>query len=1152
MANLKLPSERNTFVNGMNSLMSDRSLPIHTHSLIQNMMPGITGVPRFGNNEVMVSDSPLGYGTKESYFIPNGCYYSAESKEFILVWHKNATTLGEFALEAWNITDLTRTVIFSANFGQADVYCQMVPLYNSIYVCMDYEATASHENSYRTRNKIFKYTGGAWITVENGFDVAPQVASVSIADSAASVIAGRRYHAAVSYLNKVWIIGGEEQAGKVMSIRSSSNGEAFTAESVTALGVVVDGSFNIIYDEGGAIVYTNETGNFTPRTGHVVVEHNSALWCLGGEDATSKLTQVWRSENGTTWVRWTDAPGWAARSFHTALSYDGKLWVMGGIGGSGALNDVWYTTDGFTWTQCAATAPFTARGKHTSVVYSGKMWVLLGDVTSVYSSTDGATWTAVAADAGIGDLQYHASVVFDSKMWIIAGDNDGVKQDNVYSSTDGITWASVSASPDFADVCGHAVVSFNGAMWLYFGDDGTADFSGEIWSSTAGTTWTSSAGGITADKYVNYAWTFVRRTDAASILSDYAAYDYEGWETFEGQQIVGVDEKLLTGTVSLTAGALTGVGTDFTVLTAGSDYIRIDGTYKAYKLTTVTDGTNAVVENTDGDSYSGKKFALLPRIGESISVDTWHEGDIEGIEDSTLRITALVNSTTDYGRVFVRSPIVTDAKAQGATHIRIYRTLIDDTQAAAEALTHRFLKDWAIGNQTYQAGTYFRDDTTDVTLQGETNYLLATGYNVMPQGRFFGFDTRAWLGGDPANPGFWFYSATPSNVQFPQKYASWFASSQQWVSCDPADGQKDTGTEVLAGTRYFFKEKKIFALPESDPSNTVRRIADGVGCAFPNSIVRLWIPESGGDCIGFLSERGPAILTQGGQIRFLDEFGIKELWRRRSSILLKSDGNETSWYTRNRVSSAFYDNCWYVMLGDSRDASNELSTNRVFGFMLSQENRTMGPVEDTFGQYLSANIFQPQMLVVANNTRAFCLSHALNSSAAVKYRLVRFGDPTKYQDTYLTEGAIAYSMVAETGYFEVSTFDPNIFGNMQYVVFKIKYTDTDGLTLTVTSDDGRLVAARTYSQTRQSGMAVNSSVRDRINLFLREGMHGTRFKFKVSKVVPSTGAIELFGMEGFGDMWEREPEFSDSFDAASGDTTYIIRAGASPEVNAYS
>jgi hypothetical protein len=603
----------------------------------------------------------------------------------------------------------------------------------------------------------------------------------------------------------------------------------------------------------------------------------------------------------------------------------------------------------------------------------------------------------------------------------------------------------------------------------------------------------------------------------------------------------------MAGTVSLSGTTLTGVGTSFTSLTANQDAVRLGGANRSYLITAITNDTTATVQNDDGDSYSGVQWALIPRVGDPITTIQYDEGDAEGSENLDNRVTVKVQCTTDLGRLAIRCPDVADAVAQGATHLRVYRSLESTDVDVARGADHPFCVDIAIsGTNADPANKVYRESTLDDVLSGETHFLVATGYIAPPQGRFCDFDTRQWIGGNPDNPGYWFYSSQAASATNPRKYAAWFKSF--WFkTCDPQDGQKDTGTVLFKGDRYFFKERKIFVLRGADAANEPDKISDPIGCVCPYSISRMFVPRLGGECIGFESEYGPAVLLQGGQVGLLTDFGIAELWPKKTGILRKSDGTPTSWATRNRVASAFHDGTWFFFFGDSAEPGSELSTNKIYGYHWATDGQSLGPMTITIPQYSGTIIYEPQLLIPIDANRAYTFSHTNG------YRLTQFLDPASFRDTFISEGALSYSMVNETAYRFPANFTESDRQSMRYeakrVCLYISFTDDSALVVSIYGDDGRFLATKTYAQSRQSGLAVNNTARRAIMFQIQDGMECNRFLARVSKVVPSTGAVEFFGTELQVERRDNEYEWQSTMEVTIPD--FVIKATDSNEVTAY-
>lgn len=53
---------------------------------------------------------------------------------------------------------------------------------------------------------------------------------------------------------------------------------------------------------------------------------------IGGydDDRGSSSSEVWYTENGTSWSLATNEPGFSARAGHTLTVYKDKMWVIGG------------------------------------------------------------------------------------------------------------------------------------------------------------------------------------------------------------------------------------------------------------------------------------------------------------------------------------------------------------------------------------------------------------------------------------------------------------------------------------------------------------------------------------------------------------------------------------------------------------------------------------------------------------------------------------------------------------------------------------------------------------------------------------------------------------------------------------------------------
>jgi N-acetylneuraminic acid mutarotase len=180
----------------------------------------------------------------------------------------------------------------------------------------------------------------------------------------------RRYHAAVSFGGRIWILGG------------------FSA----------DGQRNDVWATSDGVVWQEVLAHapWSPRAGLAAVVHDGRMWVLGGDEdsegAVVTRNDVWSTADGVTWVQATGAAPWEPRRTHTAVAYRGRIWIMGGRSSGRTdrfFNDVWSSADGETWVRSTAAAPWRPRRGHTSVAFDGALWLiggadagLLGDVWS--------------------------------------------------------------------------------------------------------------------------------------------------------------------------------------------------------------------------------------------------------------------------------------------------------------------------------------------------------------------------------------------------------------------------------------------------------------------------------------------------------------------------------------------------------------------------------------------------------------------------------------------------------------------------------------------------------------------------------------------------------------------------------------------------
>lgn len=278
--------------------------------------------------------------------------------------------------------------------------------------------------------------------------LAASISWTSATDHAA--FSPRHFHDAVTFDNKVWVIGGLDDANRY---------------------------YNDVWYSGDGVTWTRATGSapFSARYGHTVVAFNNKIWVIGGYDGHFK-NDIWSSADGITWNQVIPSSVFSPRDHHTSVVFDNRIWVIGGEVSEYPwtyVNDVWSSVDGITWVQTTSHANFSERMGHTSTVYNNEIWTLsgVGDAygnvryNDVWHSSDGIIWTMATDSAQFSPRYYSDSVVMDNRMWLIAG-ADGKKRNDLWYSTDGSSWIQEMTADTLPARALHSAVVHNSKIWV--------------------------------------------------------------------------------------------------------------------------------------------------------------------------------------------------------------------------------------------------------------------------------------------------------------------------------------------------------------------------------------------------------------------------------------------------------------------------------------------------------------------------------------------------------------------------------------------------------------------------------------------------------------------------------------------------------------
>lgn len=212
-------------------------------------------------------------------------------------------------------------------------------------------------------------------------------------------------HQALSYNDRMWVLGGCDDNNNFGDVWSSAEGTTWTLVNATA---------------------------WSTRVFHAAAVYKGRMWVIGGTDrpnTISDYSDCYYSINGVDWVQTIDQGPWAARSGMSAVEFLGKLWVIGGAAYSGTATtypgEAYSTTDGIAWTKEASAIPF-ARRDFATVVADGKLWIIGGSnggtcCNDAWSTADGVNWV-LEGTAPWRPRRGPAAVNFNkTSIWVMGG-----------------------------------------------------------------------------------------------------------------------------------------------------------------------------------------------------------------------------------------------------------------------------------------------------------------------------------------------------------------------------------------------------------------------------------------------------------------------------------------------------------------------------------------------------------------------------------------------------------------------------------------------------------------------------------------------------------------------------------------------------------
>jgi hypothetical protein len=217
---------------------------------------------------------------------------------------------------------------------------------------------------------------------------------------------------------------------------------------------------------------------FEPRAGHTLTYYNGSLWLVGGIISSTRLGDVWQSEDGVSWNATGTIP---AMAYHAADVFAERLWVVGNPAGRGTM--LFFTLNGTALVTAVEDPPMHGLLDHTLTTF-GQLWIVGGQENrdTVWRSADGFAWENVGAVPYFAPRRYyHTTTVFRDSLWVIGGRSAAWDlRDDIVCSADGVSWSLKTADAPFPARCLHKAAVFKGRLWVVGGEtqDGAVN---DVW-----------------------------------------------------------------------------------------------------------------------------------------------------------------------------------------------------------------------------------------------------------------------------------------------------------------------------------------------------------------------------------------------------------------------------------------------------------------------------------------------------------------------------------------------------------------------------------------------------------------------------------------------------------------------------------------------
>lgn len=291
------------------------------------------------------------------------------------------------------------------------------------------------------------------------------------------------------------------------------------------------------------------------------------------------------------------------------------------------------------------------------------------------------------------------------------------------------------------------------------------------------------------------------------------------------------------------------------------------GQFVSFAATLVNRASNLGADPLEYDLDNGGFVAGLLESPDDI--------DTRFIYENTSAVTEDVDLSIEINNV--------DALNSQATHLRLYATDAQTTEAAAAGAEHKWFADLPLygANATGAADVpgpgapYEYTFTFDPgTMAGALDILSVIGYDPIPACKSaIVHGGRLWVGGagEGDTLGRWYYSEIPLDLEEPIKWLSMFRIATYFKDTAIDNSDIGTGLGISRNDLILVMENSVWSLRDGDPDFEPQLIDANNGSSFPKTFTLI------GRDFAYLGNNGP-VLIQGREAVAMEDFTAGEVW----------------------------------------------------------------------------------------------------------------------------------------------------------------------------------------------------------------------------------------------------------------------------------